>query len=97
MGESNDETKFSHKSLSTNTQFSKIRKAFANGSPANVKFPKTQLSKMIQLGRILMPSNFTNLINPFMVVQNVIGKMQNLARKVPDNKIIMAGDLFKLF
>ena len=37
-----------------------IRKAFANDSSANIKFPKTQLSKMIQLrgflGSLLGPS-----------------------------------------
>ena len=49
---SNDETNFSHKLLLTDTQVSKIRKAFANGSSANVKFSifKTQLSKIVQLG-----------------------------------------------
>ena len=34
----------------TNTQVSKIRKAFTNGSTADIKFSKTQLSKMVQLG-----------------------------------------------
>ena len=34
-------------------QVSKICKAFANGLPANIKFSKTQLSKMLQLGGIL--------------------------------------------
>ena len=48
--ESNDETNFPHKLLLTNMQVSKIRKAFSNGSSANIKFSKTQLSKMIQLG-----------------------------------------------
>ena len=33
--------------------FSNIRKAFANGSPANIKFSKTQLSKIVQLGGVL--------------------------------------------
>ena len=45
---SNDETNFPHKLLSTNTQVSKTSKVFANGSPANMKFSKTQLPKMIQ-------------------------------------------------
>ena len=35
------------------THVSKIRKAFANGSSANLKFLKTQLSKIVQLGRFL--------------------------------------------
>ena len=53
MGNSNDETDFPHKLLITDTHVSKIRKAFANGSSANIKFSKTQLSKMIQSVRIL--------------------------------------------
>ena len=44
----NNETNFPHKLLATNTQVSKIRKSFANGSLANMKFSKTQLSKIIQ-------------------------------------------------
>ena len=38
---SNDETNFPHKLLLTNTQVSKIRKVFANGSSANIKVSKT--------------------------------------------------------
>ena len=45
---SNNETNFPHKLLLTNTQVSKTREAFANGSSANIKFSKTQLSKMIE-------------------------------------------------
>ena len=44
IGNCNDETNFPHKLLLTHTQVSKIRKAFANGSLANIKFSKTQLS-----------------------------------------------------
>ena len=50
VGESNDETNFTHKLLLTNTQVSKTFEAFTNGSSADVKFPKNQLSKMVQLG-----------------------------------------------
>ena len=39
--------------LVTNTQVSKIRKDFANGSTVNIKLSKTQLSKMVQLGGFL--------------------------------------------
>ena len=53
IGNSNDEINFPHKLLLTDTQVSKIRKAFANGSSANLIFSKIQLSKMIQTGRIL--------------------------------------------
>ena len=38
---SNDETNFPHKLLLTDKKVSKIRKAFANGSSANIKFSKT--------------------------------------------------------
>ena len=41
--DSNDESNFSHKLLLTNTQNSRILKAFANGSLANIKFSNTQL------------------------------------------------------
>ena len=50
IGNSNNETNFPHKLSLTDTQVSKIRKAFAYGTPANIKFSKTQLSKMIQSG-----------------------------------------------
>ena len=44
IGESNEETNFPQKLLSTDTQVSKLREAFANGSSANIKLSKTQLS-----------------------------------------------------
>ena len=50
---SNDETNFPHNLLLTDTHVSKTRKAFANGSSAYIKFSKTQLSTMIQLGGFL--------------------------------------------
>ena len=40
VDESNDETNFFHKLLLTNTQVSKIRKAFANGLSSNIKLKK---------------------------------------------------------
>ena len=57
IGNSNDETNILNKSLLTNTQVSKIRKAFANGLSANIKFSKTQLSKMIKSGGLIGPPN----------------------------------------
>ena len=53
IGNSNNETNFPCKLLLTDTQASKIREDFANGSSANTKFSKTQLSKIIQSGEIL--------------------------------------------
>ena len=64
-GDSNDENNFPHKLLLTNTQVSKLRKAFANNSSANIKLSKTQLHKIGQsggfLGRLLGPLLKTGL------------------------------------
>ena len=51
IGETNDETNFPHKLLSSNTQV--LRTAFANKSSTDIKPSKTQLSKMIQSGGFL--------------------------------------------
>ena len=65
VGESNDKANFSHELLLTDRQVSTIRKAFSNNSSADIKFSKTQLSKMIQprgfLGRLLGPLLKTGL------------------------------------
>ena len=50
----NNETNFPHELLLTDRQVSNIRKSFANNSSADIKLSKTQLSKMIQLGRFLI-------------------------------------------
>ena len=59
IGDSNDKANFSHELLLTDRQISSIRKAFSNNSSADIKFLKTQLSKMIQsggfLGKLLGP------------------------------------------
>ena len=44
--DSNDENNFSHNLLWTNTQVSKLFKAFANNSSANLKLSKTLLHKI---------------------------------------------------
>ena len=48
IGSSNDETNFPHELLLTDTQVSKICKGCTNVSPAHIKFPRTQLSKIVQ-------------------------------------------------
>ena len=53
IGDSNDETNFSHKLLWTDRQVSNIRKSSADNSSSDIKFSKTQLSKMIQSGGFL--------------------------------------------
>ena len=72
VGESNDQTNFPHKLLLTNTQVSRIRIAFVNGSSTNIKLSKTQLCKMVQLGgfpsRLLGPLLKTS----FPLMRNVL-------------------------
>ena len=58
------------------TEVSKIRKTFTNGSPANIKFSKTKLSKVIQSG-----SSFIEPINPFRVADKIVNKAKNLFNK----------------
>ena len=48
VDDSNDENNFPHRLLLTNTQVSKLRKAFSNNSSANIKLSKTQLHKIGQ-------------------------------------------------
>ena len=64
-GDSNDKANFPHELLLTDRQVSSIHKAFANNSSVDIKFSKTQLSKMIQsggfLGKLLGPLLKTGL------------------------------------
>ena len=53
VGNSNDNTNFPHELLLTNRQVENIRKVFANHLSTDIKFSKTQLSKMIQSGGFL--------------------------------------------
>ena len=53
IGDSNDESNFLHKLSLTNRQVLNIRKAFSNNSSADIKFSRTQLSKMVRLGGFL--------------------------------------------
>ena len=48
IGDFNDKGNFPHELLLTDGKVSSILKAFANNSSADIKFSKTQLSKMIQ-------------------------------------------------
>ena len=50
IGDSNDEVNFAHELLLTDRQVSTIRKAFSNNSSVDIKFSKTQLSKILQSG-----------------------------------------------
>ena len=51
IGDSND--KATHELLLTDRQVSSIRKAFSNNLSVDIKFSKTQLSKMIHSGGFL--------------------------------------------
>ena len=65
IGDSNDENNFPCESLLTNTQVSKLCKAFTNSSLLNVKLLEIQLHKIRQLvefsGRFLGPLLKTGL------------------------------------
>ena len=65
IGDSNDQTNFPHELLLTNRQVVSIRKAFSDNSSVDIKFSKTQWSKMIQsegfLGKLLGPLLKTGL------------------------------------
>ena len=72
VGDSNDENNFPQKLLLTNTKVSKLHKAFAYSSSANIKLSKTQLHKIGQsggfLGRFLGPLLKTGLL----LIRNVL-------------------------
>ena len=55
IGNSNNQANLPNKLLLllTNTQVSRLRKAFVNNSSAHIKLWKTQLPKMVQLGGFL--------------------------------------------
>ena len=55
VGDSNDGTNFLNNLLLTGTQNSRLRVAFASGSPANTKVSKSQRSKIVQLVGIIEP------------------------------------------
>ena len=61
-GNSNDETNFLHKLSLTNSQVLMLRKAFENGSSANVKLSKTQLHKTGQFIPQFVPQFIFSLI-----------------------------------
>ena len=48
VDDSNDQNNFPHRLLLTNTQVSKLLKAFSNNSAANIKLSKIQLHKIGQ-------------------------------------------------
>ena len=89
---SNDETNFSYKLLLTDTQVSKICKAFAKGSSANIKCSKTQLSK-IQSGEL----NILDMMNLAEVVYKIANKANDLSNKVSLDDVIEIADVCRNF
>ena len=71
-------TSFQDKLLLTDTQVSKICKAFANGSSANIKFSKTQSSKIVQLGRFIYKA-LDPFLNPDKMIEKNIKKADELS------------------
>ena len=97
IGNSNDKTNFPYKLLLTDTQVSKIRKAFANGSSANVKFSKIQLSKIQSRGILAdTTGNMTGLDKfiefPFKLLISYEKELSNTdTKKINKNNFIYAG------
>ena len=75
--DSNDNNNFPHKLLLTNTQVSKLRKAFANNSLANTKLSKTQLNKIGQSGGFLGKRLGPLLKTGLPLIKNVLKPLAN--------------------
>ena len=79
---SNDETNFPYKLLSTNTQVSKIYKDFPNGSSPNIKFSKTQLSNIVQSeGFIFGPPNEFISLDVFDFTKRLMSLVSSIAKE----------------
>ena len=67
IGDSDDKINFPHELLLTNRQVANLRKACANYLSTDIKWSKTQISKMMQsgglLGRLLGPLLNRNTIH----------------------------------
>ena len=67
-----NEADFPHQLLLTNRQVANIRKAFASNLSTDIKFSKTQLSKMIQSGGFLVRLLGSLLKTGLPLISNVI-------------------------
>ena len=72
IGDSNDKDNFPHELLLTDRQVSSIHKAFSNNWSVDIKFSKTQLSKIIQSGRFLGKLLGPSLKAGLPLIKNVI-------------------------
>ena len=76
----NDEINFPHKLL-TNTQVSKLLKTCVNCSSANIKFSRTQLSKIVQSGGfILGKPNMISLGIPFDIITKPVEELYSFVK-----------------
>ena len=73
VGNSNDNTNCPHKLLLTDRQVANICKAFSNNLSTDVKFSKTQLSKMMQSG-VFLGNLLSKLAGPLMKVAMPLAK-----------------------
>ena len=72
IGDYNDKDNFPHELLLTDRQVSSIHKAFSNNWSVDIKFSKTQLSKIIQSGRFLGKLLGPSLKAGLPLIKNVI-------------------------
>ena len=82
VGNSNDENNFLHKLLLTNTQNSKLSKAFATGSLADIKLSKIQLHKTGQ-------GFFGKLLGP--LLKTGLPLIENLPKQLAESVLISLG------
>ena len=82
--DSNNETYFPHKILLTNTQVSRLHKAFTNGSSANIKLSKNPLSSIGQLGEFL-----GRLLGP--LLKTVLPLMNNVLKQLAKSILMPLG------
>ena len=85
IGDSNDENNFPHKFLLANTQVSRLCKAFANNSSANIKFNSIQLQLKTQLHKIAQSGGFLGkFLGPLLKIRlQLVGNVRKpLAKSV---------------
>ena len=95
VGDFNDENNFPHKLLLTNTQVSRLCKAFVNGSSANIKLLKIQLHKIGQSRRFIsapptIPKITSSLANP--IINSFVKELKNTGtKKLIGDSLVDAG------
>ena len=84
IGDSNDKINFPYELLLVDRQVSNIRKAFANNSSNDIKFSRTQLSKMIQSGGFL-----SKLLGP--LIKTGLPLIKSVIKPLAKNVLIPLG------